>query len=515
MQKKRNNIIEMIRKNKVYIFLFIIIFTLCLIILNSSPLYKGLPEIDSSVFQVMGKGMLENKIMYKDLFDHKGPIVYIINALAFFISNKYGLFIVEVVLFYVGTIFIHKTARVLLTEKTSFIMSLLYIIASFKYFGGGNYTEEYAITFISIALYYIIKILYQKQDDKKIYWIIIGATFAVNMLIKPTYIAVWIAFGLVQLISSIKDKKVKELIKNIGYILIGILIISVPILIYLIINNDITYFIDAYISMNIKYSDSNVSKKIETIKRLIKNYGYMKYLLIIIISNVVILLSKNLINKRTKSFITLFSLFSIFLAGWAPNAFFHYLIQISPAVVIESIFFFYTIEKRLIEKNILNYKIIKELPLNLIYTAIIFVILLNILVQLKNINGIFTRTMKVEQYIIQKTSEISNYLEEDDNILVLGNNSYYYLILEKQPKFRYFFQCPIIEYDEKIKNETEKYILEEKPKIIIDEKDMRRQVSEDEELKRIYGESIETIIKTNYEEHDINFMRYFVLKEED
>lgn len=229
-------ILNKIKKYKEYIFLFIVVCALCLLVLYSSPLYKGLPDIDSSVFQVMGKGMLENKIMYKELFDHKGPIVYIINALAFLVNNNYGLFIIETIIFYIGTIFIYKTSRIVLSKKASIIVNLLYMLISFRYFYGGNYTEEYAITFMSIAMYFIIKILHKKEMNKKLYWIMVGATFAINLLIKPTYISIWIAFGIVQLIASIKDKKIKELIKSIGYMLIGILIISVPIILYLIIN---------------------------------------------------------------------------------------------------------------------------------------------------------------------------------------------------------------------------------------------------------------------------------------
>ena len=124
-------ILNKIKKYKEYIFLFIVVCALCLLVLYSSPLYKGLPDIDSSVFQVMGKGMLENKIMYKELFDHKGPIVYIINALAFLVNNNYGLFIIETIIFYIGTIFIYKTSRIVLSKKASIIVNLLYMLISF------------------------------------------------------------------------------------------------------------------------------------------------------------------------------------------------------------------------------------------------------------------------------------------------------------------------------------------------------------------------------------------------
>ena len=157
INKSDSKILNNIKKYKEYAFLFIVVFILCLLTLYSSPLYKGLPDIDSSVFQVMGKGMLEHKIIYRDLFDHKGPIVYIINAMGFFINNKYGLFIIEFIIFYIGTIFVYKTSRIVLSKKLSIIVNLLYMLISFRYFYGGNYTEEYAITFMSIAMYFIIK----------------------------------------------------------------------------------------------------------------------------------------------------------------------------------------------------------------------------------------------------------------------------------------------------------------------------------------------------------------------
>ena len=61
-----------------YIILLVIIILLSLVSLVSSPLYKGIYYSDPAVFKIMGIGLLQNKIMYKDLFDHKGPIIYLI-----------------------------------------------------------------------------------------------------------------------------------------------------------------------------------------------------------------------------------------------------------------------------------------------------------------------------------------------------------------------------------------------------------------------------------------------------
>ncbi len=506
-------ILNKIKKYKEYIFLFIVVCALCLLVLSSSPLYKGLPDIDSSVFQVMGKGMLEHKIMYKELFDHKGPIVYIINALAFMTSNNYGLFIIETIIFYIGTIFVYKTSRIVLSKKTSIIVNLLYMLISFRYFYGGNFTEEYSITLMSIAMYFIIKILQNKEIDKKLYWIMIGATFTINLLIKPTYISIWIAFGIVQLIAFIKDKKIKELIKSIGYMLIGILIISVPIIFYLIINNDIKDFIDAYIGMNMKYSDSSIQKRIIKFKELTTRYKYNQYLLLMLISNIAIIFNKK-INKRTKNFITLFAVISLVLTAWAPNVYSHYLIQLSPAISLEVIFLFYLIEQKLKEKEILQNKIIRQLPVNFIYICVIFFVTLNVFNITTKANGIFSKKIKKDQLVIDKASEINNYLDEDDKILVLGSSSYYYLLFNKQPEFKYFFQYPLIRYDEKIKDETAKYIRENKPKVIIDEEYRDMDVCGQQVNIQTYGENLLEDVTQNYEEHDIGLLKYYVLKGE-
>lgn len=503
-----------IRKYTSYIFLFIVVLIMSYIYLDTSPMYKNIiSDIDSSVFQVMGKGLLENKILYKDLFDHKGPIVYIINALAFLISNKYGLFIMEIIIAYVGTIFIYKTSRIILGKDLSMITSIIYVLISYKYFYGGNFTEEYAITFISIAMYYIIRILHIKED-KKLNWIMIGITFAITFLIKPTYCTIWAVFGIVQFICSIYDKKIKELIKAVGYMLAGILIISIPIIIYLLANGAWDTFIDAYFLMNIKYSESTIMQKINGLIQLFKVYKYNIYLGIMIISNFIILISKK-INKRTKIFVTLFFIISTILTGWSPTSFNHYLIQLAPCFALEIAFAIYIIREKLNEENSKCNKIFKELPLKFIYSAITIITIILIGDSLNS----YMNFMKFKDYYYEmkmnEINEIKKYICKEDEILVLGNNSYYYLLFDIQPEFRYFFQYPIIKYDEKIKNEIENYIIEKKPKVIIDEKYKNHDTFENETFEQIHGEKVVEELEKNYEEHSNKLVKYYILRGEE
>ena len=54
---------------------------------GSSPLINSAGK-DSSAFILMGRAMLGGKIMYRDVFDHKGLYLYFINDLAAMMSGE-------------------------------------------------------------------------------------------------------------------------------------------------------------------------------------------------------------------------------------------------------------------------------------------------------------------------------------------------------------------------------------------------------------------------------------------
>ena len=439
--------------------------------------------------------------MYKDLYDHKGPIIFLINALAILINEQIGLFLVEIIFFWIGTIFIFKTSKIFLDNKKSFICCSIYLFFSFICLFGGNFTEEYAINIMCVALYYIIKIIYQKED-KKHYWIIIGATFLLDFLIKPTYISVYVAFGIAEIIFAIKEKRFKQLLKNVLYILIGILIVAIPIGIYLIINNDFNQFIDACFLTNIKYSNSSLKKKVLAFIILIRCYKYVKYIVLAFICNLFVIISKRL-NKEIKLFTILFFVATIILTAWAPNAYHHYLVQMAPCLTFNAIIGIF-----LISKLIENKKIINQLPKRFIAVIIsTFIILATLNFTLVR-NGLWSKVNYEGNITKQNLDEIKEYLDEEDEILVIGNEPYYYIYLDKQPKFKYFFQVPIALYKKDVITETVKYVEEKKPKIIINNLKDR-----DREMYKIYNEEFLRILDQDYQEFKNDIFTYYKLKE--
>ena len=62
------------------------IFTL-LICSKNSPLYPYNDWVDGNAFFTMGKGMFNGKVPYKDLFEQKGPLLYLIYGIGYLISH--------------------------------------------------------------------------------------------------------------------------------------------------------------------------------------------------------------------------------------------------------------------------------------------------------------------------------------------------------------------------------------------------------------------------------------------
>ena len=100
------------KKNTSIIICCFVIFSFITILIScysTSPLHKNSYGIDSPIFMNMGKGILNGDIPYRDLFDHKGPLIFYIDALGWkLFGNTLGIFIIEVIFMTVDMFFIYK-----------------------------------------------------------------------------------------------------------------------------------------------------------------------------------------------------------------------------------------------------------------------------------------------------------------------------------------------------------------------------------------------------------------------
>lgn len=161
-----------------------------------SPLHPwigGDTGTDDSVFKTVALMMEKGYMPYRDSFDHKGPLLYILNWIGNKISSYSGIWVIEF-LFMTGTFFmIYKISRLKCNISSSIIVTMFSVSLLFEYFKGGNLTEEYAMIFIAIALYIFLDYLINHKVTK-IRLLVCGFSFGAVLFLRANMIPVWIVF---------------------------------------------------------------------------------------------------------------------------------------------------------------------------------------------------------------------------------------------------------------------------------------------------------------------------------
>lgn len=218
-------------------FLFIISFlVIYLFSIGTSPFYGNYYTSDASIFITIGKAMKEGKIVYKDIFDHKGPILFFIQMIGQFIcEGRFGIFILEVFSLFITNIFLYKATNLLTSNKKAFFCTIISMICMSYFIETGNYSEEYSLPFLAICLYLAIKWLKgNNQFSKKnyLYSFIYGLSFGIIAFIRLNNATLICGLMLAISVIFIKNKKLFELFKSALFFIFGIVLSSLPIFIY-------------------------------------------------------------------------------------------------------------------------------------------------------------------------------------------------------------------------------------------------------------------------------------------
>lgn len=173
----------------------------------------------------------------------------------------------------------YKTARFFGEKIPSFLAVLTAIFFIVQLFNGGNYTEEWALPFISMAMYIFMAYLKGNKPLNIARLGLLSLTFVLTFMIRPNMIAVWAGFGIALLIKWIVEKKYKELIRNLSVILLFVLLFLLPFFLYFYFKGALSDFIYLVFKFNMfEYEPTSVSF---TLKRSIKILAGLYYLSVI------------------------------------------------------------------------------------------------------------------------------------------------------------------------------------------------------------------------------------------
>ena len=451
-----------IEKNKENLIVFIAAAVLAFFfLLNSSVHIWRLTDTatDSSVFKTVALMMDKGYMPYKDSFDHKGPLLYVINYLGLKISYYRGVWLFEMISMTITLFMLYKIARLRTNGFSSVLVALTATVMLFSYLGGGNLTEEYEVPFIAVGVYIFLDYLL----NNRISWCriaISGISMGAVCLLKPSGAAVWIVFSAAIFFRKIWEKEWKQLGRFILWFMIGFSIMVIPFIAWLAANGALQSCIEDYILFNTVYTSAEGGRATFSAKwNSFCTYASGTVYLMALIGIVYHLKGNKFVNITY----AVYMIIDLILASMSGLTYRHYGMVLVPSVVYPLSLIMDDVEK-LTSQEIA--RVIKTLITVYMMTA---VIIPGSIGTIKAIPAYYES--RNENQFDETTTElcqtVSNLTSEDDAISVYGNWDLIYVKTHRKHATKYSYQYSIGLYKPEIIDQYMEQLADELPPVIV------------------------------------------------
>lgn len=241
---------------------------------KNSFLYVRNDWSDENVYMTIARGMHDGKTLYRELFDHKGPILYFIYYLLAFLSKGYWpVYLLEVLSYGLFVYYSYKTI-VLYVDTITVCKGLFFIViiscvpvTMSGFFMGGS-LEELSLCLFMIPIFWVLKAICLNTWVLWYQVVLCGVFCGLCFWTKYTFCGFF--FGLCLFVVW-RDFQYKcSLLRDVSLFLFGFLLWLIPVLIYCIDSKCLFDMIRIYFYDNLfAYPDSSVGVRFGV--RLISN----------------------------------------------------------------------------------------------------------------------------------------------------------------------------------------------------------------------------------------------------
>ena len=219
-----------------------------------SPLYAFNTWVDANCFMTVGKSMLFGIVPYRDLYEQKGPLLYALYALCYLVSHTsfLGAWILETIAAFFFLLLSWKTF-LLFNEKGSplFVFLTAALVYTAPAFLKGGSAEELSLPLLMLACYYGLRAVRKRRELSLRECFFTGLSAGAILWIKYSMLGFYLGFFLLPAWQMIREKKTGRLLLQLAVILLGVLLASLPVMLYFAVNGAMGDLWSAYFYNNL------------------------------------------------------------------------------------------------------------------------------------------------------------------------------------------------------------------------------------------------------------------------
>ena len=396
-------------KSKKFSFIFYVLVVSTILMTFTSmtsflfPIHTG---VDQNCFFTVGKSMLDGRVLYRDIFEQKGPLLYFIHMVGALISRDtfIGVYLLQIINMAVLMYYFGKISDLFLSPSKKYIVSsvsALFIVIS-NCFSKGDNAEEFCMTFLAISIYHML-LLFKDKDKKPTMPMILfnGILAGCILMIKFSMLGFHIAWVIVVGLIVFNRRSFGHVVLMCFVFLGGMALVMLPFVIYFMANGALDDFFYVYFYSNIFLYSKSVSVWYR-IKMLFGMDIFRNFLLtpISIFGFVWFYRSKKFFTERFAKGSIIFTFLMLYTFVFIGGTRYKYYLLITGAFVVFGVISLVDLFEKHIEK-LLQYK---KIAYTVLPSAFLLIMLLG-----SNIKGFYFKP--TDYYAQVKFAEIINQTE--------------------------------------------------------------------------------------------------------
>ena len=443
-----------------------------IVLAQANPFYQS-PNRDGGLFMYMGERILKGDVLYVDIWDNKGPLIFYLNALGLFFGRglRWGVWGLEFAFIFFAALFGFNLMKKMWGLIPAIFGTWFWLSGLNGLARGGNFTEDYSMLFNFAALY--LYWLYLQKRQNRFYPFLIGMTLSLSFLLRANNIGVQLSIILVIILLAILDTTYKQNLSDLLWLGLGSLTVFALVAFYFQSLGTLKEMIVAGYTYNFFYSSGGI-KILELARSFTRGVNLLGYIFIIAILGFVALVEKlpdtfRLSQKMLRDFYLLILIgwpIEIVLSGLSGRNYPHYFICWLPYIGLLSGLLVHSLIPTFNER-------LSNRPLITLLAVLAIVSLLDP-VPLKQYQTSFTRLLTDRSAGVEFVHPVAKYVRDNtkpnERVLVWGFQPFINLMAHRESSTGVLSYPVLIEspYSDELNARFYRELIVNKPVLIVD-----------------------------------------------